>query len=220
MKSDSQIQQDVLSELRWDSRVDETDVGIEVDRGVVTLTGTVSNYGKKLAAEEAAHRVVGVLDVANDIQVHVVGISKRSDTEIAQAVRQALTWDVFIPEERIESTVANGWVTLEGSVDRLRQRDDAERVVRWLQGVSGVFNKISVTAPTVVPQAVRHTIEKALERRAEREAKRITVAVEEGTVTLSGQVNSWPEERAVLEAVAHAPGVSHVCNHMRIEPAA
>ncbi|HEY7547501.1 MAG TPA: BON domain-containing protein, partial [Blastocatellia bacterium] len=102
-KSDAQIQQEVLQELKWDSRVDESEIGVSVSDGVVTLTGTLGNYAKKLAAQEAAHRVAGVLDVANDIQVRVFESVNPSDTEIAQAVRRALEWDVWVPDERIQS---------------------------------------------------------------------------------------------------------------------
>jgi osmotically-inducible protein OsmY len=144
-KSDTQIHHDVLEELKWDSRVDETEVGVQVAGGVVTLTGTVTSWAKRVAAQEAARRVIGVLDVANDIAVKVPGGFMRSDTEIAQAVRQALEWDVFVPNERITSTVTDGWVTLEGPVERGSQRDDAERAVRNLTGVKMVVNKITVT---------------------------------------------------------------------------
>jgi osmotically-inducible protein OsmY len=92
VKTDAQMQQDVLSELKWDSRVEETDVGVEVESGIVTLTRSVSSYAKRIAAQEAAHRVAGVLDVANDLQVHVPGSFVRTDPEIAQAVRHALEW--------------------------------------------------------------------------------------------------------------------------------
>ena len=114
VKSDKHIHQDVLRELRWDSRVEETEVGVEVDQGVVTLTGTVASYAKKLAAQDAAHRVTGVLDVANDIRVRMPGSPGHTDTEIAQAVRHALKWDALVPHTRIMSTVEDGWVTLEG----------------------------------------------------------------------------------------------------------
>ena len=99
-KTDTQIHHDVLEELKWDSRVDETEVGVQVARGVVTLTGTVTSWAKRVAAQEAARRVIGVLDVANDIKVKVPGGLARTDTEIAQAVRQALEWDVFVPDEQ------------------------------------------------------------------------------------------------------------------------
>ncbi|MBI3974092.1 MAG: BON domain-containing protein [Chloroflexi bacterium] len=216
MKSDAQIQQDVLRELKWDSRVEETDVGVEVDRGVVTLTGTVESYAKKLAAQEAAHRVHGVLDVANDIEVKARGTLAPTDEELAHVVRHALQWHVIVPDERIHTTVAHGWVTLEGTVEHLYQREDAERAVSQLRGVRGVRNHIEVDGRSVSEDTVRQAIEAALERRAEREAKRIVVSVKDGTVTLSGPVHSWMEKQAVLGAARFAPGVRQIDDHLRI----
>jgi osmotically-inducible protein OsmY len=215
-KSDSQIQQDVLRELKWDPRVEETDVGIEVDEGVVTLTGNVSSWAKKFAAQEAAHRVYGVLDVANDIAVKAPGTLPVTDTDIAQAVRQTLEWDVFVPHEQITSTVSNGWVTLAGNVELWNEREAADRAIRNLHGVRGVTNTIVVTPPKANSLEVRRAIEGALERRAEREAKKIHVEVSDGTVTLTGTVQSWQEKDAVASAARFTPGVQSVDNQLRI----
>ena len=218
MKTDSEIQQAVLQELRWDTRVEETDVGVEVDEGIVTLTGTVESNAKRLAAQEAAHRVAGVLDVANDIQVQVPSMLARSDTEIALAVRHALEWDAQVPDWNIKSTVTDGVVLLEGSVDSLHQRDDAERAVRNLVGVRGVANRLTVGVPHVAATQVRAEIEAALERRADREARKIQVTISDGTVVLTGNVRSWQEKRAVLGAARFTPGVQAVEDRLRIEP--
>jgi len=217
-KSDTQIHHDVLEELKWDSRVYETEVGVQVDGGVVTLTGTVTSWAKRLAAQEAARRVIGVLDVANDINVKVPGGLVRTDTEIAQAVRRTLEWDVFVPEQKITSTVTDGWVTLEGTVERWSQREDAERAVRNLTGVKIVVNKITVTPAKPVTGDVRKAIEQALERRAEREARQIGVDLRDGTVTLTGPVHSWAERKSVLAAARFTPGVRAVEDHLRTEP--
>jgi osmotically-inducible protein OsmY len=217
-KSDTEIHHDVLEELKWDSRVDETEVGVQVDGGVVTLTGTVTSWAKRVAAQEAARRVIGVLDVANDIEVKMPGGLARTDTEIAQAVRRTLEWDVFVPEDKITSTVTDGWVTLEGPVERWSQREDAERAVRNLTGVKRVVNKITVTPANPVLEDVRKAIEQALERRAEREARRIQVDVRDGTVTLTGPVHSWAERQSVLAAARFTPGVRAVEDHLRTEP--
>ncbi len=216
MKSDAQIQQGVLQELKWDTRVEETDVGVEVDQGVVTLTGTVSSYAKRLAAEEAAHRVAGVLDVANDVQVRVPGSWARTDTDIAHAVRRALEDDVEVPDERIQSTVTGGVVTLAGSVDFWHQRVDAERAVRQLAGVRGLTNQLSVSLTPRRAEEVRQEIEAALERRAERTAEHIEVSVQDGTVTLTGPVHSWSERQAVIGAARFSPGVRAVNDRLRI----
>ncbi|HWO00816.1 MAG TPA: BON domain-containing protein [Blastocatellia bacterium] len=219
-KSDSQIQQEVLRELKWDTRVEETEVGVTVERGIVTLTGTLASYAKKLAAQEAAHRVFGVLDVANDIQVRVPGSMGRTDTEIAHAVRNALEWDVWVDQNRIESTVSNGLVTLEGVVEVLRQRDDVERVIRRLAGVRDVTNRIQVKPASINAEDVREAIEQALERGAEREARHIKVDVHDSVVKVSGPVRSWAEKRAILGVVSHAPGVRVVEEHLFVNPIA
>jgi osmotically-inducible protein OsmY len=217
-KTDTQVHHDVLEELKWDSRVDETEVGVQVDTGVITLTGTVSSWAKRMAAQEAARRVIGVLDVANDIKVKVPGGLTRTDTEIAQAVRQALEWDVFVPEEKISSTVSDGWVTLDGTVERWSQRDDAEGAVRNLTSVKGVVNRITVKPTKPVTEDVHKAIEQALERRAEREAKRIRVDVRDGIVTLTGSVHSWAERKSVVAAARFTPGVREVDDRLRTEP--
>jgi osmotically-inducible protein OsmY len=217
-KSDAQLQQDVLRELRWDTRVEETDVGVEVDEGIVTLTGTVSNYAKRVAAQEAAHRVAGVLDVANDIQIRIPGDQRRTDTDLAHAVRQTLQWHAHIPHEDMESTVSAGWVTLDGAVDYWSQREEAERAVLLLSGVHGVVNKIVVKGPLADADKVREAIEEAMERRAERQAHGMRVEVDDGVVKLTGYVHSWRDKRAAVGAAAHAPGVKSIEDHLRIDP--
>jgi osmotically-inducible protein OsmY len=218
IKSDSQIQQDVINELRWDTRVDETDVGVEVDRAVVTLTGTVDNWAKRVAAQEAAHRVSGVLDVANDIQVRIAGVGSPTDTEIAQSVRKALELDVMVPDAKIQTTVTEGGVMLTGTVDFFSQRNDAERAIRNLTGVRWVINKIQVHGPTVAAGVVRAAIEKALERHAERLADGITLDVKDGKVTIAGTAQSWRERRAIIGAAMSTPGVLGIEDKIRVQP--
>ena len=217
-KTDSEIQKDVLRELGWDARVEETDVGVEVDAGVVTLTGTVSSWGKRHAAAEAAHRVRGVLDVANDIVVKMPGMPGRTDTEIAQAVRNALVWDVFVPDTRIRSTVSDGVVTLDGDVESWTQAEDAEKAVRNLGGVRSVMNLISIEPPSVDGSRVRQSIAEALERQAQREAGRVSFEIDDGVVKVLGTVHSWAEREAVIGAAKGTPGVRRVEDKLRIEP--
>jgi osmotically-inducible protein OsmY len=219
MKSDVLIQQDVLRELRWDTRIaSQTDVGVEVDRGIVTLTGTVDSFAKKGAARQAAHRVTGVLDVVDNIRVHFPGGLTKTDTEIAKAIRHALEWDVFVPDQKIQSTVSEGWVTLEGEVDLFQQKRDAIQAVEKLAGVKGISNLIRVKAAPVDSRLIHKKIEEALERRAEREAERIGVRVENGTVTLEGRVRSWFEKDAIVGAVSHAPGTVMVNDKLKVDP--
>jgi osmotically-inducible protein OsmY len=218
VKSDSQIKGDVLNELKWDSRVDETDVGVQVKEGIVTLTGSVNVYAKKIAAREAAHRVHGVLDVVDELQVKVSGIGARTDTDIARAVRDALEWDAFVPDEKIRSTVSLGIVTLEGAVETWSQRADAERVVRGLAGVRGVIDQITVAAKAVDTTRLKTDIEEALERQAEREARRIGITIKDGVVLLTGRVRSWVEKETIDRVVGFAPGVRRVDDRLVVDP--
>ncbi len=217
-KSDSEIKTQVLRELKWDSRIGWAEIGVDVSQGMVTLTGTVPNYAKKVAAQDAAHRVAGVLDVANAIEVKLNGEFIKSDRRLAHAVRHVLEWDAFVPDERIKSTVSDGWVTLEGEVDLWREREDAEKAVLRLQGVIGVINKIRMVPRKVDPEELRKQIEYALERRADREAERLRIEVNDGAVDVFGRVHSWQEKRAVLGSISHAPGVMAIRDHLRLDP--
>jgi osmotically-inducible protein OsmY len=164
--------------------------------------------------------VRGVLDVANDIHVKLPGSMERTDTDIAQAARNALHWNVLIPDEKIKTTVAQGAVTLEGTVDYWHHREEAERVVRNLSGVKYVVNRIQLAGPTASPSTVKKLIEEALERRAERAADRIAVTVVDGKIKLSGTVRSWREKEAVVGAARFTHGVRDVVDALRIDPLA
>lgn len=216
-KSDEEIKSEVLFQLGWDSRIKQTDVGVTVRKGVVKLTGAVESYAKKLAAQEAAHRASGVLDVANEIEVVVSDNFRRSDEEIARAIRHALEWNVLVPSKQIHSTVTDGWVTLEGEVSYFSERVSAANAVSHLLGVRGVTNKIIVRS-RVEAERIQFLIEDVLERRADREAHRIRVKVIEGEVTLTGAVNSWDEKKAILGAISHTPGVIEVHDYLFIDP--
>src|SRR5438128_7521750 len=143
-RTDEEIQANVLEELKWDTRVRPNEIGVAVKDGIVTLTGWVDSYLKKMAAEEAAHRVPGVKAVANDIEVRLPGFAERTDTDLAAAVLNARRWDAAIPTGTLDVTVSKGWVTLKGEVEFGFQRRDAERAVQRLAGVKGVTNLITV----------------------------------------------------------------------------
>jgi osmotically-inducible protein OsmY len=217
-RSDAEIKVDVAKELGWDTRLDEAAIGVSVTDGIVTLTGTVGSWGKRMAAQEAAHRVRGVLDVANDITVKPFGSQVRTDADIARAVRSTLEWDVFVPDERIRSTVSQGSVTLEGDVDNWADRADAARAVRNLAGVLGVNNRIEVKAPKVRPEDIRLALEGALKRHVEHDLNQLVVDIADGRVTLTGTVHSAAEHRAVVGAVQATAGVRDVVDHLRVEP--
>ena len=213
VRSDEDIQRDVLEELKWDARVRPNEIGVAAKDGVVTLTGWVDSYLKKLAAEEDAYHVPGVKAVVNDIEVRLPGSAQRADPDLAKAVLDALKWDAGIPTDKIQVTVDHGWVTLKGEVEYYFQKRDAERAVERLSGVRGVTNLLVVrTQPT--PSDLKEQIEKALVRNAETDARRITVEVVGSKVILRGTVSSYAEKKAAEETAWSAPGVTEVDNRI------
>lgn len=216
MKTDSELKNEVLSELLWDPHVSETKVGVSVNEGVVTLTGHIDTYAEKVAARRAAERVNGVRAVAVELDVIPQGHHQRSDTEIALAVEHALDWNTSVPQDRVKVAVEKGWVTLNGSLDWNFQRRAVERMVRPLKGVVGITDNIQLKS-LPAPAHLKDRIQDALTRQAMREARRIEVSVDGSVVTLDGHVHSWAERIAAEGATWSAPGVSRVVNQLTVE---
>src|SRR5438309_11089082 len=215
-RSDEQIQKDVLAELKWDARLQPNEIGVAVKDGIVTLMGWVDSYTKRWAAEEAAHRVRGVLAVANDIEVRLPISAERTDADIAAAAVRALEWDALVPVDKIQVTVSKGWVTLKGEVEWQFQKQDAERVVRRIAGVKGVSNLITVKPHTTATE-LKKKIEDALVRNAEIDADRITVEVQGSKAILKGTVRSWAEREEAERVAWSAPGIYSVENRITLE---
>jgi len=217
MKADADIRRDMESKLKWDPSVDDKRIGVAVSNGVVTLTGDVPHYFARWAAEQTAKRVKGVRAIANDIDVNIPASGTRSDTEIAEAVANALRWNVSLSGTEIKPPVVkDGWVSLSGQVDWGFQRIAAESAVRNLMGVKGVTNDISVK-PSVKASDVKQKIEDAFKRHAILDAKDIQVVVHNASVSLNGHVHTWQEREDATLAAWAAPGVNTVENHLAIQ---
>jgi osmotically-inducible protein OsmY len=214
-RSDTDIRRDVEAELQWDPSIDDLKIGVIVSDGVVTLTGEVTHLTGRWTAEEIAKRVSGVRAIANEIQVTLPLSGIRSDTEIAEAAANALSWNVATATSSITPIVDQGWVTLSGKVMWGFQKHAAERLVRALSGVRHVTNDIIVTS-NIKMADVKHRIEEALKRLALQDADRIHVQVDNSTITLSGQVHSWQEQSDAVAAVWTIPGVGRVENRLEM----
>ena len=215
MKTDTQLQQDVIAELQWEPSVNAAQIGVEVKDGIVTLAGHVSSYAEKWSAEHAAQRVSGVKALAIEMDVKLPGSGKRTDADIARSVENTLQWNTALPRDGVKVMVEGGRVTLSGDVDWEYQRQAAAKAVRYLMGVTSVNNQIAIK-PNVSLGAVKSEIEAALRRRAAADAKKISVEVRGGDVTLTGTVHSWSERDLARHSAWGTPGVRSVVDNLTI----
>ncbi|MDD1751072.1 MAG: BON domain-containing protein [Methanothrix sp.] len=217
MKTDIEIKKEVMDELGWIPSINETNIGVAVKDGIVTLSGSVDSYFEKISAEDAALRISGVKAVANEINVKLPGTSERSDEDIARVAVNALKWDTLVPYDRIKVTVEKGRVTLRGDVNWRYQKEAAEKVVCNLWGVRAVCNEIAVK-PKVKSEDIMAKISSALQRSAMLDANRITVETIGSKVILQGSVRSWIEKQEADKAAWAAPGVCEVENKITVNP--
>jgi osmotically-inducible protein OsmY len=215
MKTDTQVQQDVIAELEWDLSLNATQIGVEVKDGIVTLAGHVNSFSEKWAAERAAQRVSGVKALAVEIDVKLFGFSNRSDADIARAVENVLQWTTNLPMQRVKILVEKGWITLSGEVEWEYQRLAAANALRDLMGVTGVSNEIAVQVKKST-DSIRSSIESALKRRAKPDAPNIQVDIEGDRVTLTGVVYGWLERDMARHSAWGTPGVREVVDHLTL----
>lgn len=215
MKTDTQLQQDVMAELKWEPAVHATQIGVEVKNGIVTLAGEVGTYTEKWKAEQAAQKVNGVKALAVEIKVKLSEFGKRSDADIAESASNILGWTSSLPANAIKVLVEGGWLTLTGDVEWQYQRQDAADSVRYLAGVTGVSNQIAIK-PALSATVIKSDIEAALKRRADADAKAILVEVKGSDVTLTGTVHSWAERDLATRSAWGSAGVRNVLDKMNL----
>jgi len=214
-KTDMQLKQDIEEELRWDPKVNAAQIGVTVDKGAVSLLGTVDTYAQKWAAEDATKRVQGVCAVAQDLTVKLLSEHKHSDTEIAIALQSALQWDVYVPKT-VTARVHDGAVTLEGKATWNYQREMARQTVSRIAGVVAVSDIIEIS-PQVSPSDVSAKVLKALQRQATTDSKSIHIATTGGKVTLTGKASSWQSIEDAAHAAWAAPGVTEVVDQVKMQ---
>lgn len=216
MRTDLELQRDVIAELKWQPSLRNEEIGVAVKDGVATLSGDVTTFGRKFEAERAAERVHGVKAVAVDMNVKLGNSFVHSDTEIAHAALDALKWHAEVPDDKIQLRVEDGRILLDGAAEWQYQRAAAERAVRYLSGVKGVSNLIVVKPKKVSSYDVNRKIHDAFKRNAEIDSSQITVETTDSKVTLKGKVRSWAERRDAENAAWAAPGVTQVDDRLAV----
>lgn len=212
--SDTKILNEILQELQYSPNVRENDITVNVKNGIVTLTGKVPAFYQKSAAEKATQRVSGVKAVIEEIKVKLTEQTKRDDKAIARAASHALSWNSAVPKS-IKVVVESGWLMLSGEVEWAFQRDAARNAVKFLYGVTGISNAISIK-PKIKSSDVKSKIELALRRIAKLEPDQIKVIADGSDIVLSGHVNTHTERWDAVSAAWAAPGVTSVKSNLQV----
>ncbi len=216
MKTNMELQNDVQNAIKWEPLLNAAQIGVAVDDGIVTLTGSVDNYSKKVQAEDAAKSVAGVKAVVEKIEIEYGSWGTTTDADIAKEIISALKWNFEVPNDKIKVKVENGWVTLDGELPWNFQRDAAKNAVSKLNGVKGVSNNIKIKSES--EDAIEQKdIESALERNWSINDEDIEVKVSGSKVTLSGTVASWYQKDEAGRIAWNAPGVEMVINDLVVE---
>lgn len=215
MKTDLQLQEHVMKELQWEPSVNAAQIGVEVQEGVVTLSGYVDTFAQKWRAENAAQRVHGVKALAVDIHVKLRDGNQRSDADIARAANNVLRWSNDLHNNSVQVMVENGWITLTGFVEWAYQKKNLGYAICNLMGVTGLSNQLKIE-PKVKLQNVKNDIEQVLKRRALAELKHISIQVNGTEVVLTGHVGSWDEREMINHSAWNTAGVQNVVNEIKV----
>jgi osmotically-inducible protein OsmY len=218
MRTDSELKQDVIDELQWESMINENAIEVAAKDGVITLSGYADSLIEKINAEQAAEAVFGVRGVIQKIEVKLPGASQRSDEEITKFANDALKWTTYVPDKNVKVSVQNGLVTLHGEVEWNYQKDAAANAVCCLLGVKGVTNLISVKT-VVKPEDVEKKIENVFQRHAVLDVRRgLKVKTQGDKAILSGVVHSFAYRLEAEQAALSAPGIREVENEIVVAP--
>ncbi|MGV3611894.1 MAG: BON domain-containing protein [Fluviicola sp.] len=216
MKTNSELQKDVQDAIRWEPLINAAEIGVTVKDGVVTLTGTVDNYLKKIEAENATKNVEGVKAVVEKIEVQFPNSWRKNDNEVAKEVVNALQSDFSVPNDKVKVKVENGWVTLEGEVNWDFQREAAKKAIRGLQGVVGINSRMTIKSES--HDAIEQKdVEKALERNWSIDPSDISVKVDGTKVTLTGTVRSLYQKNEAEHIAYKTKGIWLVDNKLEVE---
>ena len=215
MKSNEILQKEVQDAIKYEPLLHAAEIGVVVKDGVVTLTGTVDSFLKKVEAETAAKNVAGVKAVAENIKIHFESSFVKNDTEIANEIVNAWRWNLDVPSENLEVKVENGWVTLEGEVEWNYEKEAARKSVEKLIGVVGVSNDIALKSNynDAVEEA---SIHRAFNRSWTLNDNNVHVNVDHNNVKLTGTVSSLYQKDEAARLAWNTVGVASVINELAI----
>jgi osmotically-inducible protein OsmY len=216
MKNNQELQLDVQNAIKWEPLLHAAEIGVTAKDGVVTLTGNVDSYAKKIEAETASKKVIGVRALIENIEVKFPNSWSKSDAEVANEVLGALKSNWSVLKDKVTVMVENGWVTLEGELPWNYQKEAAKNAVNFLSGVKGVSNNIKIKSESH-DSIEKKDVENAIARSWSVDDSDIKVEVSGSSVTLTGTVDSWYQKEEASRIAWNTPGIWHVKNELEVD---
>ncbi len=219
MSSDEKIKSDIVTHMKWDTRIDASDIKIKVDNGVVKIEGNVPSFRAKNAAYDTAWVVSGVVDVINNLDVkYAKDIDIPTDDEITANINSTIALDPDVSTFDIDVETSNGWVTLEGNVDNYWQKTYAEELAYKTQGVLGVTNKLTIVpTDSYTDEYIAKEVTDAIDRNSNVFVDNIDIRVENAKVYLSGTVPDYLAKFSAFDSARYTLGVLDVENNIIVE---
>lgn len=203
---DTEITNAVIDELMITRGIDADLLTVETNDGIVTISGTTDNLLTKDRTTSVASTIKGVRSVVNEINV----VSDRLDAAVASDIVDALLSDPATDTWEIESSVDDGVVTLTGTVDSWQEKELVAKVVKGVDGVTGINNNVDINyQANRTDNEILGDVQASLVWNNRLEDGLINVDVNDGVVELSGTVGSLFEKKLAIE-VAHVAGVTDV----------
>ena len=215
MKNNSELQKDVLNAIKWEPTLHAAEIGVTAKDGVVTLSGNVSSYSKKISAEDAVKKVRGVKAIAEDIIVDLGNIDAKDDSKIANSIVKAYQYFDEVLNDNLKIIVENGNVYLDGQVDWKLRKDAYEESIKNIAGIKKITNVIKVKAEST-DFLERSKLESALTRHCSIDDKIVKVEVKGDTVKLTGLVHSLHQKEEADRLAWKAKGVGLVENELAV----
>lgn len=216
MKNNAELQSDVQNAIKWEPLLNAAEIGVTAKDGVVSLTGVVDSYVKKMEAENAAKKVIGVKALVENIEVIFPSTWTKTDAEVANEVLSALKTNYSVPNDKVTVKVEKGCVTLEGELPWNYQREAAVSATKYLTGVKSITNNIKIKSET--HDAIeKKDVENAIARCWTIDDSDINVSVSGTTVTLSGTVSSWHQKEEAGRIAWKTAGIWHVKNELVVD---
>jgi osmotically-inducible protein OsmY len=149
MDNNAQLIKDVQDAIQWKPLLSNESINVTAQNGIVSLTGIVDSYVKKVDAERSASKVAGVNGLVGNLEVVFPSNFYKTNIELAQESIAFLNASDTVPQDKIKVKVEDGWVTLNGEVHGILEKNAAFEAIHYISGIKGITNNIIIVSQEI-----------------------------------------------------------------------